>query len=169
MVGRAVPGPAIVVPKGVADPMVHRQVKDAVPKAGAVAGRMDVGRGSWSQRGPWPEGRGPRSAGWTGWPTRPPNPERLFNRFDENKDGSLSKDEFKALTDFMREHRPMGPPMMGRGGRGFGPRLRWPAAAWRFRAPRWRRASTRLVARRTARTAAGTRRSAPAGRFTGRR
>jgi hypothetical protein len=46
----------------------------------------------------------------------------LFNRFDENQDGSLSKDEFMKLSDFMRERFPMGPPMMGRGGpgRGFG-------------------------------------------------
>jgi hypothetical protein len=71
-----------------------------------------------ARRGPDDRGRGP------GGPDNPPpprpNPERLFNRFDENKDESLSKDEFKKLTDFMREHRPMGPPMMGRGGPGRG-------------------------------------------------
>jgi hypothetical protein len=85
------------------------------------------GQGPAGQRGrgpdgppPGPGGRGPESARRGGPDGRPPNPERLFNRFDEDKDGSLSKDEFKALTDFMRENRPMGPPMMDRGGPGRG-------------------------------------------------
>ena len=129
---------------------VRRRVTDAAPRAGAVADRTtvpaivdrvvrDVARRSRTR------GSGSRA------PVdpmvrrhRPPNPERLFNRFDENKDGSLSKDEFKQLTDFMREHRPMGPPMAWRGGpgRGFdGPPPR------RLRASRRRRASTRLVAK----------------------
>jgi hypothetical protein len=92
------------------------------------------GRGQEGRRGPGgpppgdgPADRGPESrrgrgpGGPDGLPPPPrPNPERLFNRFDENKDESLSKDEFKKLTDFMREHRPPGPPMMGRGGPGRG-------------------------------------------------
>jgi hypothetical protein len=32
----------------------------------------------------------------------------------------LSKDEFMALSDFVREHRPPGPPMAWHGGRGRG-------------------------------------------------
>jgi hypothetical protein len=85
------------------------------------------GQGPAGRRGRGPEGRGPEGPGPGGpgpggpdGPPGPPNPERLFNRFDENKDGSLSKDEFKHLTDFMREHRPMGPPMAWRGGQGRG-------------------------------------------------
>jgi len=71
-----------------------------------------------ADRGPQGRGRGP--GGPENAPPPPPNPERLFNRFDENKDESLSKDEFMKLTEFMREHRPMGPPMMARRGRARG-------------------------------------------------
>lgn len=76
-------------------------------------------RGPRASRG---EGRGPgdRGPGGPDGPPRPPCPERLFNRFDENQDGSLSLEEFKALTQFVREHRPPGPPMTWRGGRGHG-------------------------------------------------
>lgn len=79
-----------------------------------------------SGEGRGPEGRrglGPQDGPGLGGPDgrhEPPNPERLFNRFDENQDGSLSKDEFMELTKFMHEHRPMGPPRMGRGRPGRG-------------------------------------------------
>jgi EF hand len=89
-------------------------------------GRGQDGRGP-NARGPaarGPDDRGPqgrgRGPGGPDNPPPPPRPERLFNRFDENKDGSLSKDEFMKLSDFMRENRPPGPPMMGRGGQGRG-------------------------------------------------
>jgi EF hand len=87
-------------------------------------------RGQRRGEGRGPEGRGPDGRGQgrgfggpTDGPPQPPRPERLFNRFDEDKDGSLSKEEFMKLSDFMRERFPMGPPpMAGRGpGRGDGP------------------------------------------------
>ncbi len=83
-------------------------------------GPGDRGPGDRAPAGRGPEGRGRGPGGPDGPPPPPPNPERLFNRFDENKDGSLSKDEFKKLIEFVHEHRPMGPPMMGRGGPGGG-------------------------------------------------
>lgn len=90
----------------------------------------DRGPGERGPRGPGRgEGRGPDGGGAEGFgrggpdgpPPGPPNPERLFNRFDENKDSSLSLEEFTELTRFMRErmaHRPPGPPRGDRG-RGF--------------------------------------------------
>ncbi len=106
-------------------------------------GRRGRGPGSSEARGPdgsrGSEGRGPDRRGPEGRrgpggpdgpPPRMPNPERLFNRFDEDKDGSLSKEEFLNFTKFMREHRPQGPPTGMRGGpgsgegRGFGPPAR---------------------------------------------
>ena len=93
--------PAIVVPAIAVRKVVARKV--AVPK---VAARWTDG----------PDG-----------PPPPPRPERLFNRFDENKDGSLSKDEFMKLSEFVREHRPPGPPMAV--ARWPGTRFRWSAAA----------------------------------------
>lgn len=76
----------------------------------------DRGPGDRGPRGPR-DGRGPEGfgrGGPGGRPPGPPNPERLFNRFDENEDGSLSLEEFTALTHHMRERMAMGPPM-GRG------------------------------------------------------
>jgi hypothetical protein len=90
-------------------------------------GRGPEGRGPQARgegRGPGgrgPEGRGPQGRG-PGGPdgvAQFPRPERLFNRFDENQDGSLSKEEFTNLTDFMRQRFAMWPPM-GRGGPGRG-------------------------------------------------
>ena len=84
----------------------------------------DDGPGDRGPRGPRPgEGRGPDGRGPEGFgpggpdgrPPGPPDPERMFNRFDEDKDGSLSKDEFMEFTRFMRERMAMRPPMMGRG------------------------------------------------------
>ena len=42
-----------------------------------------------------------------------PNPEAMFDRFDENSDGQLSKDEFLALSRHMRRMGPGGPPPRG--------------------------------------------------------
>lgn len=70
--------------------------------------------------GPGPRERGPGGPPQPGRPAGPPagpNPERLFNVFDENADGSLSKDEFLKLSDFMRSLRHQGPPWMRRDGR----------------------------------------------------
>lgn len=77
-------------------------------------------RGPRGPRGGAGRGPGERGPGGPDGPPRPPRPERLFDRFDENQDGSLSKEEFMALSDFVREHRPPGPPMAWRGGRGRG-------------------------------------------------
>ncbi len=97
------------------------------PEAGPPPGDRGP-RGPRRSDGQGPDGRGPAARGPAGrgpggpeGPPPPPRPERLFNRFDENKDGSLSKEEFLKLSDFMRERfAMMGPPMMGRGqGRGF--------------------------------------------------
>jgi hypothetical protein len=49
----------------------------------------------------------------------PPNPDALFDRFDEDDNDALSRDEFKKLADFVRHHRhgppggPPGPPPRG--------------------------------------------------------
>lgn len=85
------------------------------------------GRPEDGDRGPrGGEGRGPEGfgrGGPGGPPPGPPNPERLFNRFDQNKDGSLSKEEFTELTTFMRERMANRGPGFERGrgpeGRGF--------------------------------------------------
>jgi len=113
---QARPGPAGPPPRDGQGPAGRRG-------RGPDAGPADRGADDRKPRGPRRgEGRGPEGRGPGGYgPPAPPNPERLFNRFDENKDGSLSKEEFMELTKFMREHHPMGPSMMGRGrsGRGF--------------------------------------------------
>jgi hypothetical protein len=77
--------------------------------------------GKGPRRGHGPEGRdgfrGPRPGGPEGGP--PPRMlEHLFNRFDEDSDDSLSRDEFAKLSEFVRSHRP-GPP----GGSPQGPRF----------------------------------------------
>lgn len=54
----------------------------------------DEERGARDRRGF--ENRGPERMG-------PPNPERLFNAFDANKDDQLSREEFMQLTEAMRE------------------------------------------------------------------
>jgi Ca2+-binding EF-hand superfamily protein len=70
--------------------------------------------------------RGPRGPG--GPPL--PSPEEMFEKFDEDKNDSLSRDEFKKMTAFVHEHRPMGPPPRGPEGRrdfrGHGPDGRGP-------------------------------------------
>lgn len=91
--------------------------------------RPDRGREGRRPDGPGPDGRGPRDRGPEGrpGPGRPgpggpggpggmPNPERLFNAFDADKDGKLSLDEFRKLTEKIRERGPGGP-----GERRFGP------------------------------------------------
>lgn len=73
-------------------------------------------------RGRGPGARGPGERGHRGH--GPPNPEKVFERFDENSDDQLSREEFMKLADHMREmHERMG----GRGGErgmrgGHGPR-----------------------------------------------
>lgn len=68
------------------------------------------------RRGP---GRGPGGPGGPGGPRgpmgMPPGPalDPLFNWFDGNSDGQLSREEFGALAEFVRRHaprRPGGPP-----------------------------------------------------------
>jgi hypothetical protein len=87
------------------------------------------GRDGEARDGHGPDGpdgrRGPD--GHAGPDGRPPRPrfsaERLFKRFDADHDGKLSMVEFGQLTEFVREHLPMGPPpgpdgrRFGRGGR----------------------------------------------------
>jgi EF hand len=83
---------------------------DGPPPGGPGRDGPDA-RGPEGRRGPGgPDGRPPRPR---------PNPEALFKRFDANKDGQLSMEEFGQLTEFVREHRPMGPPP-GPEGRRFG-------------------------------------------------
>jgi Ca2+-binding EF-hand superfamily protein len=77
-------------------------------------GGRGEGRGP-EGRGRGPEGRGPEG----GRPDRPapPDPNALFDEFDADKDGQLSREEFTKLTEtrrgFMRGGRPQG----GRGPR----------------------------------------------------
>jgi hypothetical protein len=81
-------------------------------------------------RGPEGPGRdrgpGDRGPGGPDGPRgfRPPNPERLFNAFDEDKNGQLSRDEFERLMNRLRElappRGPDGPPHF-RGPRAGGP------------------------------------------------
>lgn len=54
------------------------------------------------QRGPRGRGQGARGFGGPGGP---PNPEAIFDRFDENGDGQLSRAEFRQLTERMRQMR----------------------------------------------------------------
>lgn len=86
------------------------------------------------------EGRrgGEQGAGGRG-PGGPPNPDAVFDRFDANDDGELSKDEFMKLADRMRQmherrgrggqgmREGRGPGRGGRGGDDDGPRRRRPA------------------------------------------
>lgn len=124
-----------------------RSPEDRGPAAGSNPGRRrgpegrgPAGRGPRDGRGPdgrGPEGRwegpsagGPRGPGLPG-PGAPgfmPNPMRLFNAFDEDKNEQLSKDEFEKLVGHLRAMRgagrPVGPPGVrgpeGRDGRGPG-------------------------------------------------
>lgn len=70
--------------------------------------------------GPARDGRGPRFG--PGGPEGRPDPNEVFDRFDENGDDQLSREEFMKLTDSMRQRmsergrRPSGPR-----GEGFGP------------------------------------------------
>jgi hypothetical protein len=74
------------------------------------------GRGGQA-RGGEGRGRGPGRGGEDR--PAPPDPNQLFDRFDENKDGQLSRDEFLKLTEETRGRRgPRGP----REGRPGGPR-----------------------------------------------
>ena len=70
---------------------------------------------------PRPEGRrrfdgdeGPRAGGHKGHRHGPPSPEKVFDRFDEDGDDQLSREEFMNLADHMREMRER----MGHGGHG---------------------------------------------------
>lgn len=77
---------------------------------GRGEGRGPDGRG----QGRGPEGRGPEGRGDR---PAPPDPNALFDEFDADKDGQLSREEFTKLTEtrrgFMRGGRPQG----GRGPR----------------------------------------------------
>ncbi len=50
----------------------------------------------------------------------PPNPEELFDKFDENKDGQLSREEFMELTKAMRKHHARRGQCKGPRGKGAG-------------------------------------------------
>lgn len=56
-------------------------------------------RAGSGRRGGGPDGRGGRD--FEG--RRPPNPDEVFDRFDENEDGQLSREEFGKLSQAMRE------------------------------------------------------------------
>jgi Ca2+-binding EF-hand superfamily protein len=58
---------------------------------GGQSDRADRPRGERQGRGPRPDG--------------PPGPDQLFDRFDENHDNQLSREEFMKLTATMREMR----------------------------------------------------------------
>lgn len=77
------------------------------PGRGAPRDDADRGPGRGGPRGAF--GPGPGRDG----PPGPPNPEAMFDRFDENSDGQLSKDEFLALSRHMRRMGPGGPPPRG--------------------------------------------------------
>jgi hypothetical protein len=84
--------------------------EDGGPKEG-----RGPGRGAEGRRGP--EGH-PGPEGGPDGPPKLPKPEELFDKFDKDKDGKLSKDEFKELAEFVHEHmprpgRPPGPPPGG--------------------------------------------------------
>lgn len=84
--------------------------------------RGDGPRGPEGRRGP--DGRRPE--GGPDGPPKLPKPEELFAKFDKDKDDKLSKDEFKALADFVHEHMPPpppGPPGPPPGGRRFEGRI----------------------------------------------
>ncbi|MDZ4656934.1 MAG: EF-hand domain-containing protein [Bythopirellula sp.] len=69
------------------------------------------------RRGDRPEGRRRqgqgRGPGGEGRPA-PPDPNLLFDEFDADKDGQLSRDEFMKLTEVQRERRGPRPPREGR-------------------------------------------------------
>ncbi|MBD13865.1 MAG: hypothetical protein CMJ72_01720 [Planctomycetaceae bacterium] len=65
--------------------------------------RGPEGRRGFQERG-GPEGRSGRGQ------HVPPDPEHVFNRFDENEDGQLSRQEFMRLSHAMREMRERGGP-----------------------------------------------------------
>jgi EF hand domain-containing protein len=72
--------------------------------------RHDDGRGPEGQRGP--EGHGPEEH--ADGPPKMPKPEEMFSKFDKDKDGKLSKEEFMALADYVHEHMPPPPGAPGR-------------------------------------------------------
>jgi hypothetical protein len=80
------------------------------PRPPRGPGRGPEGRG--------PEGRGPEERAERGpdgpGPGGPPPAMRLFERFDENHDGRLSREEFEKLAGRMRQMGP--PPGRGPGG-----------------------------------------------------
>jgi len=72
--------------------------------------RLNDEEGS-AARGPRGRGPGARDSGAQGSGARghrghgPPNPEKVFERFDEDSDDQLSREEFMKLADHMREMR----------------------------------------------------------------
>ncbi len=92
-------------------------------------GRRDFGsrpelQNPGDRPGPPPRGKeGRRGKGPEGHGRRPPNPGKLFDRFDENEDGQLSREEFMELAHSMRERHGRGKDRMGKGrdGRKGGP------------------------------------------------
>ncbi len=73
---------------------------------------FDAPRGPRGPQGPRPQGPGAQGRRGLG----PPDPEMVFDRFDEDGDDQLSREEFMKLADHMREMRQR----HGRGGHGPG-------------------------------------------------
>jgi len=107
--------------------------------------RPDVDRGPDARRGPADRdrpGRGPegrRGPMRPDGPPPPPRPERLFNRFDQDRDNELNREEFMRLTRFVRRMRlgpPPGPPSGPRFDRGRPDGPPPPRGEFRGRGPR---------------------------------
>ncbi|MCI0333593.1 MAG: hypothetical protein L0228_10270 [Planctomycetes bacterium] len=94
---------------------------------GKKEGRPGAGRKPGDKKQGKKGANGP--GGPMGRPPLPP-PDELFKKFDADGSDSLSREEFGKLAEFLRSHRPQGPPpggLPGRPGfRGRGPDGRGP-------------------------------------------
>lgn len=91
------PGPALE--NQVAGPAGPPPREEALDPPAGPRGPRGEGRGP-AGRGPGAGGPGRRGPGLGG-----PDPNRIFDRFDENGDDQLSRDEFIKLTEWTREMR----------------------------------------------------------------
>ncbi len=99
--------------------------EQAREKMRELHGRLGLGPGGpggpFGLRGPegrrrGPDGEGPDGKGPEG-PPKMPKPEELFAKFDKDKDGKLTKEEFMELAEFVHKHMPPPPPPGPPGGR----------------------------------------------------